>query len=134
MPPPTQVSLGIDANPAHYSAGYFNVLARRLAGGWLDWSFHIGANVCLVGLYNAAVLTAERSLFFLINCHYSEQARMAFNGAWGRCSRAVHLRTLDAREGLARGRRGAGEGAGEGQGATGWRLGRCSAGGEMPVL
>jgi uncharacterized membrane protein YiaA len=26
--------------------------------------------VCLVGLYNAAVLTAERSLFFLVNTQY----------------------------------------------------------------
>ena len=38
------------------------MLAGRLAGSWLDWGFQLGANVCLVGLYNAAVLTAERSM------------------------------------------------------------------------
>lgn len=32
----------------------------------------VGANVCLIGLYNAAALTAERSLFFLINEHYEK--------------------------------------------------------------
>lgn len=72
---PLAVALGMDADASHYSAGYFNVLARRQAGPWLDWSFQVGANVCLVGLYNAAVLTAERSLFFLFNTRYSEQAR-----------------------------------------------------------
>ena len=55
---PLAVALGLDDRPEHYSAGYFNVLAGRLAGSWLDWSFQLGANVCLVGLYNAAVLTA----------------------------------------------------------------------------
>ena len=49
------------------------MLAGRLAGSWLDWGFQLGANVCLVGLYNAAVLTAERSLFFLVNLHYAPQ-------------------------------------------------------------
>ena len=34
--------------------------------------FQVGANVCLVGLYNAAVLTAERSLFFLVNTQYGD--------------------------------------------------------------
>ena len=51
---------------------YFNVLAGRLAGVWLDSSFQLGANVCLIGLYNAAVLTAERSLCFLINTQFGE--------------------------------------------------------------
>ena len=63
---PIAVALSLDDRPEHYSAGYFNVLAGRLAGSWLDWSFQLGANVCLVGLYNAAVLTAERSLYFLV--------------------------------------------------------------------
>jgi len=70
---PLAVALGVDADPSHYSAGYFNVLARKLAGPLLDFSFQLGANVCLIGLYNAAVLTAERSLFFLCNSHYSAQ-------------------------------------------------------------
>ena len=52
---PIAVALSLDDRPEHYSAGYFNVLAGRLAGAWLDWSFQLGANVCLVGLYNAAV-------------------------------------------------------------------------------
>ena len=29
--------------------------------------------MCLVGLYNAAVLTAERSLFFLVSTQYGDQ-------------------------------------------------------------
>ena len=70
---PLAVALGLDDAPEHYSAGYFNVLAGRLAGAWLDWGFQLGANVCLVGLYNAAVLTAERSLFFLVQSNYAEQ-------------------------------------------------------------
>ena len=70
---PLAVALGLDDAPEHYSAGYFNVLAGRLAGSWLDWGFQLGANVCLVGLYNAAVLTAERSLFFLVQSNYAEQ-------------------------------------------------------------
>ena len=68
---PLAVALGLDDAPEHYSAGYFNVLAGRLAGSWLDWGFQLGANVCLVGLYNAAVLTAERSLFFLVQSNYA---------------------------------------------------------------
>ena len=75
---PIAVALSLDDRPEHYSAGYFNVLAGRLAGSWLDWSFQLGANVCLVGLYNAAVLTAERSLFFLVQSNYAEpMARLA---------------------------------------------------------
>eukprot|EP00325_Prymnesiales_sp_UTEX-LB-985_P000364 CAMPEP_0174705024 /NCGR_PEP_ID=MMETSP1094-20130205/8398_1 /TAXON_ID=156173 /ORGANISM="Chrysochromulina brevifilum, Strain UTEX LB 985" /LENGTH=515 /DNA_ID=CAMNT_0015903139 /DNA_START=110 /DNA_END=1654 /DNA_ORIENTATION=+ len=69
---PLAVALGLDDRLEHYSAGYFNVLAGRLAGVWLDSGFQIGANVCLVGLYNAAVLTAERSLFFLVNTQYGD--------------------------------------------------------------
>ena len=75
---PIAVALSLDDRPEHYSAGYFNVLAGRLAGAWLDWSFQLGANVCLVGLYNAAVLTAERSLYFLVQSNYAEpMARLA---------------------------------------------------------
>ena len=97
---PLAVALGLDDRAEHYNAGYFNVLAGRLAGAWLDWGFQVGANVCLVGLYNAAVhkappsnlplfplpfaqpshavrtlqvITAERSLFFLVNLHYAPQ-------------------------------------------------------------
>jgi len=69
---PLMVALGLDDRLEHYSAGYFNVLAGRLAGKWLDGSFQVGANVCLVGLYNAAVLTAERSLFFLVSTQYGD--------------------------------------------------------------
>mmetsp|Transcript_25278 Transcript_25278/g.69638 ORF Transcript_25278/g.69638 Transcript_25278/m.69638 type:complete len:425 (+) Transcript_25278:662-1936(+) len=69
---PLAVALSLDDVPSHYTAGYFNVLARRLAGTWLDYGFQVGANVCLIGLYNAAALTAERSLFFLINEHYEK--------------------------------------------------------------
>ena len=70
---PLAVALGLDDRLDHYSAGYFNVLAGRLAGGWLDGAFQVGANVCLVGLYNAAVLTAERSLCFLVHTQFGEQ-------------------------------------------------------------
>jgi len=70
---PLAVALSLDDVPSHYSAGYFNVLARRLAGAWLDYGFQVGANVCLIGLYNAAALTAERSLFFLLNEHYANE-------------------------------------------------------------
>ena len=69
---PLAVALGLDDRLDHYSAGYFNVLAGRLAGVWLDAGFQLGANVCLVGLYNAAVLTAERSLFFLVNTNFGD--------------------------------------------------------------
>ena len=55
---PLAVALGLDDRAEHYNAGYFNVLAGRLAGAWLDWGFQVGANVCLVGLYNAAVHNA----------------------------------------------------------------------------
>jgi len=77
---PLAVALGLDQVASHYTAGYFNVLARRLAGGWLDWAFQLGANVCLVGLYNAAIITAERSLFFLVNCHYAETIQRVVSG------------------------------------------------------
>jgi len=70
---PLAVALSLDDVPAHYSAGYFNVLARRLAGRWLDYGFQLGANVCLIGLYNAAALTAERSLAFLVASHFTGQ-------------------------------------------------------------
>ena len=63
---PLAVALGLDDRLDHYSAGYFNVLAGRVGGPLLDRGFQLGANVCLVGLYNAAVLTAERSLAFLV--------------------------------------------------------------------
>ena len=32
---PIAVALSLDDRPEHYSAGYFNVLAGRLAGSWL---------------------------------------------------------------------------------------------------
>jgi len=70
---PLAVALGLDPVASHYSAGYFNVLAGRLAGAWLDGGFQLGANVCLVGLYNAAAITAERSLFFLVHLYYADQ-------------------------------------------------------------
>ena len=70
---PLAVALGIDGVAENYSAGYFDVLAGRLAGNWLESFFQLGANVCLVGLYNAAVLTAERSLAFLVQCHYADE-------------------------------------------------------------
>jgi amino acid transporter len=47
---PLAVALGLDDRLDHYDAGYFNVLAGRLAGVWLDSFFQLGANVCLVGL------------------------------------------------------------------------------------
>ena len=90
---PLAVALGLDDRLDHYSAGYFNVLAGRLAGVWLDGGFQIGANVCLVGLYNAAVLTAERSLAFLVNTQYGEKlekyAASPANGACGRVLRSL---------------------------------------------
>lgn len=49
------------------------VARSRLAGVWLDGAFQLGANVCLVGLYNAAVLTAERSLCFLVSTQFGQQ-------------------------------------------------------------
>ena len=48
------------------------MLAGRLAGTWLDGGFQLGANVCLIGLYNAAVLTAERSLAFLVQTQFGD--------------------------------------------------------------
>lgn len=95
---PLAVALGIDPDASHYSAGYFNVLARRLAGSWLDWGFQLGANVCLIGLYNAAVLTAERSLAFLVNSHYSEAiARLAAGSTGGPFEHASSSRSTARR-------------------------------------
>ena len=92
---PLAVALGLDDRLDHYSAGYFNVLAGRLAGVWLDGAFQLGANVCLVGLYNAAVLTAERSLCFLVSTQLATPSRSTrprrplARGALGRVLRAL---------------------------------------------
>jgi amino acid transporter len=90
---PLAVALGLDDRLDHYSAGYFNVLAGRLAGAWLDGGFQVGANVCLVGLYNAAVITAERSLAFLVSTQYGdaleEYAASEAAGARGRLLRPL---------------------------------------------
>ena len=65
----------------------------RLAGVWLDGAFQLGANVCLVGLYNAAVLTAERSLCFLVSTQFGEQiesySQTEGHGRAGRMLRAL---------------------------------------------
>ena len=42
---PLAVALGTDDRLEHYTAGYFNVLAGRLGGRWLDGGFQLGANV-----------------------------------------------------------------------------------------
>lgn len=63
---PLAVSLSIDPDPSNYEAGHFNVVAEQLAGAWLSWGFQVGAIVCLVGLYNAAIITAERSLLWVV--------------------------------------------------------------------
>ena len=92
---PLAVALGLDDRLDHYSAGYFNVLAGRLAGVWLDGAFQLGANVCLVGLYNAAVLTAERSLCFLVSTQFGDAieeyatSKTAGRGALGRVLRTL---------------------------------------------
>jgi hypothetical protein len=41
---PLAVALSLDDVPSHYTAGYFNVLARRLAGTWLDYGFQVLAH------------------------------------------------------------------------------------------
>lgn len=66
---PLLVALSYDDEISHYKEGYFNVIAGKVAGNWLAFSFQIGANVCLVGLYNAAIVTAERSLAWLVEHH-----------------------------------------------------------------
>ena len=60
---PFLVSLSLDPTTAHYSSGYFNVLAGRLAGEWLQVLFIIGANVSLLGLYHSQIIAADRTLF-----------------------------------------------------------------------
>lgn len=37
------VAISLDPNPAHYTAGYFGVLAGQFAGEWLQTAFTIGA-------------------------------------------------------------------------------------------
>ena len=38
-----------DPERTHYTPGHFNELAGKVAGGWLQNSFLVGAVVCLVG-------------------------------------------------------------------------------------
>jgi amino acid transporter len=59
---PFAVALSLDADRAHYSAGYFAALAAQLAGPWLRSLFIAGANISLLGLYHSQILAAERSL------------------------------------------------------------------------
>ena len=59
---PFAVALSLDSNPSHYTAGHFAVLAKQLAGQWLETLFVIGANISLIGLYHSQVLGAERAL------------------------------------------------------------------------
>ncbi|KAL1496492.1 hypothetical protein AB1Y20_016446 [Prymnesium parvum] len=60
---PFLVSLSLDPITAHYAQpAYFNHLAGRLAGPWLQTLFTIGANVSLVGLYHSQMLAADVTL------------------------------------------------------------------------
>jgi len=59
---PFLVSLSIDADTSHYSAGYFEELARVVAGKWLEVLFVIGANAALLGLYHSQTIAADTVL------------------------------------------------------------------------
>ena len=80
---PLAVALSLDDDASHYAPGHFNVLAKHLAGGWLDWGFQLGANVCLMGLCNASSLTAQRSLCFLVNCRFAKELEALAAGETG---------------------------------------------------
>ncbi|KAG8457234.1 hypothetical protein KFE25_009813 [Diacronema lutheri] len=80
---PLAVALAIDPDPANFSPGHFNTVAARLAGAWLGRAFQLGAIVCLVGLYNAAIVTAERSLAWIVDqgVHGGQRSSAAGGGA-----------------------------------------------------
>ena len=72
------VSLSLDPEPSHYSAGYFTDLAEREGGAWLKVLFTVGANAALVGLYHSQTLAADTVLAGVY-----EQRRAAFAAAGG---------------------------------------------------
>mmetsp|Transcript_5033 Transcript_5033/g.10928 ORF Transcript_5033/g.10928 Transcript_5033/m.10928 type:complete len:491 (+) Transcript_5033:78-1550(+) len=59
---PFLVAFSIDPDVSHYTAGYFQHLARQLAGPWLEIFFTIGANAALLGLYHSQTLAADTVL------------------------------------------------------------------------
>ena len=59
---PLMVSLSLDPEPSHYSAGYFRVLAVKLLGDGLGLAFALGSNVALLGLYHAQAVAADTYL------------------------------------------------------------------------
>jgi len=59
---PFLVSLSLDSDTHHYSAGYFQELARQMSGKWLELLFTIGANASLIGLYHSQTVAADTIL------------------------------------------------------------------------
>lgn len=75
---PFAVALSLDADRAHYAAGYFATLAGSLAGPWLRALFIAGANISLLGLYHSQILASERSLTAL----GQQQTRAGHHSSW----------------------------------------------------
>ena len=58
---PFAVALSVDPHSAHYTAGFFGVLAGRLSGAWLQTLFVAGANLSQVRFEMSGYLVVPRT-------------------------------------------------------------------------
>eukprot|EP01004_Peranema_trichophorum_P003019 NODE_2035_length_1709_cov_38.592055_g1740_i0.p1 GENE.NODE_2035_length_1709_cov_38.592055_g1740_i0~~NODE_2035_length_1709_cov_38.592055_g1740_i0.p1 ORF type:complete len:468 (-),score=64.00 NODE_2035_length_1709_cov_38.592055_g1740_i0:305-1570(-) len=67
---PLLVSLSLDSNYSDYEAGTFGTLAASITGKWMEYFFLAGSGLCLLGLYNSVIMTADYSLAVLVSSHF----------------------------------------------------------------
>jgi hypothetical protein len=63
---PQAIAMSLESDQAKFQAGLFGTLAGDLAGPWLSILFVIASNVCLIGLHNSTIISAERAVAFII--------------------------------------------------------------------
>jgi len=84
---PLAISLGLDDDRGHYAAGHFNDVAHQLGGEALQFSFVAAANLTMLGLYSAQIITAEHTLMFLTELNISwGDVKPEHNGIWQYCA------------------------------------------------
>jgi hypothetical protein len=63
---PQAIAMSLESDQSKFEPGLFGTLAGKMAGTWLGTLFVISSNVCLIGLHNSTIVSAERAVAFLL--------------------------------------------------------------------
>ena len=95
---PQAIAMSLEGDQSKFEAGLFGDLAGKMAGTWLSTLFVVASNVCLIGLHNSTIMSAERAVAFLLPAATTLKA-----GSHSRCSALnTWLLVLDPRLGVPR--------------------------------